>query len=80
MKNTVSYTILISILSLTFTNNAYAYLDPGTGSIILQGIIGAVAAGSAAVGLYWNQVKLYFKSHVGNADENANSEHKGVSE
>jgi hypothetical protein len=36
---------------------AYAYLDPGTGSIIVQSIIGLVAAGAAAIGLYWAKVK-----------------------
>jgi hypothetical protein len=36
---------------------AYAYLDPGTGSIIIQGLIGAIAAGSITAKLYWHQIK-----------------------
>jgi len=36
---------------------AYAYLDPGTGSIILQAIIGLIAAGLTAVSIYWEKFK-----------------------
>jgi hypothetical protein len=37
------------------TSSAYAYLDPGTGSIILQVLLGGVA-GVALVGkLYWHK-------------------------
>ena len=39
---------------------AYAYIDPGTGSIILQTIIGGVAAGAIAIKLYWSKVKERF--------------------
>ena len=34
-------------------SSAHAYLDPGTGSIILQGIIAALAAGAVFVKIYW---------------------------
>tara|TARA_A100001011_G_C14281939_1_gene831990 strand:- start:1221 stop:1481 length:261 start_codon:yes stop_codon:yes gene_type:complete len=44
-----------------FSVNAYAYLDPGTGSIILQAIIGFIAAVGATVGLYWQKFKVFFK-------------------
>jgi hypothetical protein len=39
---------------------AYAYLDPGTGSMILQGIIGAVVGGLIALKLYWARLKDFF--------------------
>ena len=44
------------------TGDAHAYLDPGTGSIVLQAIIGTVAAASAVVGLYWARLKAFFAS------------------
>ena len=34
---------------LTCSSQAYAYLDPGTGSILLQVVLGALAAGAAAL-------------------------------
>jgi len=36
---------------------AYAYLDPGTGSIILQAIIGFIAASITAISVYWIKFK-----------------------
>jgi hypothetical protein len=48
---------------------AYAYLDPGTGSIILQGIIGGVAAGAAIIGIYWQKVKAFFSSDIASSEE-----------
>ena len=49
--------LLLSFISLFLTiSSAHAYLDPGTGSIILQGIIGAVAAIAVALKLYWHKL------------------------
>lgn len=51
MTNTV---IAITTLMLS-SSPAYAYLDPGTGSAILQGIIGAIAAIAIVLKLYWHR-------------------------
>lgn len=40
------------------TTSAYAYLDPGTGSIILQAAIGGVVAGLTVVATYWQKLKI----------------------
>ncbi len=34
---------------------AYAYVDPGTGSMMVQMIIAGAAAGFTAIGLYWSK-------------------------
>lgn len=49
--------ILLLVTSLTFAVPAYAYLDPGSGSIILQGILAAIAGTLAAIKLYWHKLK-----------------------
>jgi hypothetical protein len=41
-------------------SDAFAYLDPGTGSIIIQGIIGAVAGGLVVGRMYWHKFKSFF--------------------
>ena len=51
---------LVITVSSLFSTTAYAYLDPGTGSIILQAILGFIAASVAALSFYWNKVKLFF--------------------
>ena len=53
--------ILVLLLSFVLNTNAYAYIDPGMGSIILQGIIGAIAAGSITLKIYWHKIKFFFK-------------------
>ena len=40
---------------------AHAYVDPGTGTIILQMIIGGVAGALFALKLYWVRVKGFFE-------------------
>jgi hypothetical protein len=39
---------------------AHAYIDPGTGSILLQGLIATFAAAAAAAGVYWERIKNFF--------------------
>ena len=48
---------------------AQAYIDPGTGSIILQSIIGGIAAGGVVLKLYWAKVKALLSSN--SADKRA---------
>jgi hypothetical protein len=56
-------TTLLACLALLLmsTEDAYAYLDPGTGSMILQGLIGGIAGGMFALRLYWGKLKSRFK-------------------
>ena len=54
--------LAISALSVGCVAPAHAYLDPGTGSMLLQGLIGGIAAGAAVIGLYWQRVKGYIAS------------------
>lgn len=53
--------LFLLIYNSVLINNAHAYLDPGTGSIILQAILGAIAAGFSYCAFYWNKVKNFFK-------------------
>ena len=55
--------LLLSIFLISFilTLNAYAYIDPGSGSIILQALLGALAAIGASISIYWNKFKNLFK-------------------
>jgi len=57
-KSYLIYLVVIAFMS--FTTSSQAYLDPGTGSIILQAILGFIAAGIATLSLYYNKVKSFF--------------------
>lgn len=43
-----------------YVPDAFAYLDPGTGSILLQGLIAGLAGGLMAIRLYWKKLKEVF--------------------
>lgn len=43
------------------TADAFAYLDPGTGSIILQGLIAAAAAVGVTVRIYWRKITDFLR-------------------
>lgn len=36
---------------------AYAYLDPGTGSMMVQAVLAVIAAVSVSIGVFWNRIK-----------------------
>jgi hypothetical protein len=52
--------ILLFIFIIFLNNKAFAYLDPGTGSIILQSILGIIAAVVSYGAIYWQKVKNFF--------------------
>tara|TARA_B110000444_G_C18605820_1_gene485267 strand:+ start:32 stop:238 length:207 start_codon:yes stop_codon:yes gene_type:complete len=57
------------IFTVLFNNQAFAYLDPGTGSIILQAILGAIAAGASWCAIYWQKIKDFFNIKVKKKDD-----------
>lgn len=54
----LSGTVLVS--GCLFAPSAVAYLDPGTGSIILQSILASIAVAVASISMYWERFKLFF--------------------
>jgi hypothetical protein len=54
--------------------SADAYLDPGTGSIILQAVIGAVTGALIVIKLYWYKLKQLIK---GDGKRDADGADKG---
>jgi len=58
--------ILVIITSLSygfFVSNAYAYIDPGSGSMIIQMLIGVLVGLGITLKIYWYKIKekLSFK-------------------
>ena len=59
MNLNLLYLTLIFIFVLE--QNSYAYIDPGTGAVIIQAIIGAVAAVTIFFGNIKKRLKKIFK-------------------
>ncbi len=53
---------LSALVLIATTGHAYAYIDPGVGSILLQSLIALIAAASVTLGYYWQRIKGFFKS------------------
>lgn len=51
----MGWNVLVGVIALIVAPNAFAYLDPGSGSAILQGILGALAAIAITLKLYWHR-------------------------
>ena len=68
MKYYLSLKLLFIIIVLSPVN-CYAYMDPATGSVILQAVVGLLAAGLFAIKTYWYKIKnLYLSLVVGNKE------------
>jgi len=48
--------ILLVVMMTFHPRTALAYVDPGTGSFLIQGIIAAVVGGAFAVKMYWKKI------------------------
>ncbi len=51
---------LLALFALLFAFNAYGYLDPGTGSLLIQGLIAALLGGGMAIKLFFHRIKQFF--------------------
>ena len=53
--------LLVLLLGTVFEAEASAYLDPGTGSMFIQGLIATIAAAAYAVRVYWSRIQSWIK-------------------
>ena len=58
------YTIVLGLIFFTgfFLSDAYAYLDAGTGSVLLQSLIGVFVGAAIALKIYWFKIKEKFSN------------------
>ena len=70
--NKYSFMILVVGLSITsnfiFLPNAYAYIEPGSGSAIIQMLIGTLVGLGIALKVYWHKIKMKLSGFSEKAD------------
>lgn len=66
MLRNVFMIVLVTILPVS---NVYAYLDPGSGGMLLQLLFGGVAGAIAIVKLYWGQIKAKIFGRKNQSDD-----------
>lgn len=54
--------VAIAILLITWSGDAHAYLDPGTGSYVLQIVIAGIVSALFTIKLCWRRVVDFFSS------------------
>lgn len=59
MKSLIAVMFFLTF-TLIFIKEASAYIDPGTGSMVVQAVIAAVAAVSVSIGIFWRRLKNLF--------------------
>lgn len=64
-------------LLLVSTGSAWAYIDPGSASLLLQGLIGAAAALLVGLRLYWGRLKAAFRGSARSEGEDAGKDPAG---
>ena len=61
--------ITLVLVGLTVSAPSHAYLDPGTGSIILQSILAGIAVAMGVLRLYWHRFKAFIGSITGSSSD-----------
>lgn len=50
----------LGLVLIAASQNAHAYLDPGTGSILMQSILAGIAVAIGVVRAYWFRIRAFF--------------------
>lgn len=61
----LSFFFLVCAIYFLSIKDAYAYLDPGTGSMILQSVIAVCVGAIVAMKVYWHKLKSFFVKNDG---------------
>ena len=60
---------LVLVAFLSIASPAYAYLDPGTGSMLISAVLGVAAALALAVKMFWYRLIGLFRGKRPAADD-----------
>jgi hypothetical protein len=63
LKNFVKIISLGGMLLLISTEDAYAYLDPGSFSYVIQVIIAVAVGAIYALKVYWGKIRAFFSKN-----------------
>jgi len=57
--------VVASALLIASTASAFAYLDPGTGSLVIQMIIAGGLTAAASIRIFWSRLKGFARRIFG---------------
>ena len=65
----IPFVAILFIFHQFFISNAYAYIDPGSGSLIIQMLIGTLVGLGIALKVYWHKIRMKFSGFSEKADK-----------
>ena len=68
---------IVAILPYLFATHAQAYIDPATGSMVVQAVIAAVAAVSVSIGIFWRRLRSFFGRLFGRGNKGGDGSNAG---
>ena len=68
--------LTFALLILCFVPNTFGYLDPGSGSYIVQMIIAGILGGFYAIKLYWVKIVNFIKGTPVQVDSDEELNHE----
>ncbi len=60
LRHLTGSALFVTALLVIVPGKAYAYLDPGTGSYMLQIILGVLLGAAFAVKAFWFRIRAFF--------------------
>jgi len=60
---------LVVVACLSVASPAFAYLDPGTGSMLISAALGVAAAVALALKMFWYRLTGFFRAKRPTAEE-----------
>lgn len=63
MRTALTGALLVAMVMLvsTFDGTLHAYIDPGTGSIVIQAVIAGIVGALSIGRLYWHRLRSMFR-------------------
>lgn len=61
--------LVLFLVSILPAAPAYAYIDPGTGSFLIQGILAAIVGAGVALKVFWGRIKSIFTGSSPDLDD-----------
>ncbi len=74
MRPTLIFGVLIFCSCVFIQQDANAYLDPSSGSILIQIILGGVAGFAVLLRIYWRKIRRYLGLYKDGAEEEVSSQ------
>lgn len=59
LRNLITLVIMVGAWLIVFPSTVHAYVDPGTGSYVLQIIVAGIAAASFGLKIFWTRIKMF---------------------